>query len=77
MHKRGSIIGSSMTRMALVTTLVLALFVPIRAAHAAWGGWESLGGALTSPPNCVSWGANRLDCFVKGTDNAMYHKWWQ
>ena len=24
----------------------------------------------------VSWGANRLDAFVLGTDHAMYHKWW-
>jgi hypothetical protein len=23
-----------------------------------------------------SWGANRLDVFVLGTDRAMYHKWW-
>jgi hypothetical protein len=31
---------------------------------------------LTSPPNCVSWGSDRIDCFVKGTNNAMWHKWW-
>ncbi|WP_433367290.1 M43 family zinc metalloprotease [Actinoplanes sp. CA-142083] len=24
----------------------------------------------------VSWGANRLDTFVLGTDRALYHKWW-
>jgi hypothetical protein len=24
----------------------------------------------------VSWGANRLDVFVLGTDRALYHKWW-
>ena len=24
----------------------------------------------------VSWGPNRLDLFVLGTDRAMYHKWW-
>ncbi len=24
----------------------------------------------------VSWGSNRLDAFVLGTDLAMYHKWW-
>jgi predicted nucleic acid-binding Zn-ribbon protein len=43
---------------------------------ATWGKWESLGGVLTSPPECVSWGANRIDCFVKGTDNALWHRWW-
>ncbi len=24
----------------------------------------------------ASWAANRLDVFVLGTDNALYHKWW-
>jgi Repeat of unknown function (DUF346) len=24
----------------------------------------------------VSWGANRIDAFVLGTDRALYHKWW-
>ena len=24
----------------------------------------------------VAWGSNRLDLFVRGTDNAIYHKWW-
>ncbi len=31
---------------------------------------------MTSAPAAVSWGLNRIDTFVKGTDNAMYHKWW-
>jgi hypothetical protein len=26
--------------------------------------------------SATAWAANRLDFFVKGTDNAMYHKWW-
>jgi hypothetical protein len=25
----------------------------------------------------VSWGPNRLDAFVIGTDTALYHKWWK
>ena len=24
----------------------------------------------------VTWGANRLDVFVLGTNRALYHKWW-
>jgi hypothetical protein len=43
---------------------------------AAWGGWESLGGTILVAPNCVSWGANRIDCFARGTDRAMWHRWW-
>jgi hypothetical protein len=41
-----------------------------------WGGWESLGGTLLEQPSCVSWAANRLDCFARGTDRAMWHRWW-
>jgi 3D (Asp-Asp-Asp) domain-containing protein len=41
-----------------------------------WGGWESLGGVLTSAPGAVSWGSNRIDVFARGTDNALWHKWW-
>ncbi|WML35964.1 hypothetical protein [Clostridium sp. OS1-26] len=45
-------------------------------AEKGWSKWEDLGGSLTSAPSASSWGANRLDVFVKGTDNAMYNKWW-
>src|SRR5947207_3158211 len=38
--------------------------------------WESLGGTLTSIPEAVSWGPNRLDIFVVGTDSALWHRWW-
>ncbi len=43
---------------------------------AAWGGWESLGGVLESPPRVVAWAPNRLDIFVVGTDSALWHRWW-
>lgn len=42
----------------------------------AWSNWEDLGGIITSGVGAASWAENRLDCFVKGTDNAMWHKWW-
>jgi hypothetical protein len=42
----------------------------------AWGGWESLGGIITSPPTSVSWAANRLDVMAKGADNGCWHRWW-
>jgi Common central domain of tyrosinase/Repeat of unknown function (DUF346) len=38
--------------------------------------WESLGGATFSPVTAVSWASDRLDLFVRGTDNLIYHKWW-
>jgi Common central domain of tyrosinase len=45
-------------------------------ARAQWGGWESLGGIILETPDCTSWGANRIDCFGRGTDAAMWHRWW-
>lgn len=41
-----------------------------------WYGWESLGGVIVSAPAVSSWAANRLDTFALGTDNALWHKWW-
>jgi hypothetical protein len=41
-----------------------------------WQGWEYLGGVILEEPNCVSWGPNRIDCFARGGDDAMYHRWW-
>ena len=46
--------------------------VPVR----RWRGWEDLGGVIIGAPTVASWAANRLDCFVRGTNNSMYHKWW-
>ena len=37
--------------------------------------WESLGGEFTSAPAVCSWGPGRLDVFGRGTDNALWHKW--
>ena len=45
-------------------------------ASAQAGGWESLGGQVLEEPACVSWGANRIDCFARGTDNALWHIFW-
>ena len=46
------------------------------APRSRWGGWESLGGIILVTPHAVSWGPNRLDIFARGSDNAMYHRWW-
>jgi hypothetical protein len=39
-------------------------------------GWTSLGGFATSAPTISSWGATRYDMFVRGTDNAIWHRSW-
>src|SRR5699024_3117652 len=41
-----------------------------------WSGWESLGGTIASAPAAASWQPNRLDVFARGTDNALWHIWW-
>lgn len=41
-----------------------------------WKGYESLGGKITSKPNAVSWGANRIDVVARGLDSAVHHRWW-
>ncbi len=42
-----------------------------------WSNWEQLSASqITSDPAVASWGAGRLDCFVRGTDNALWHKWY-
>ena len=53
--------------------------------HQAWDGtnwvpskttWENHGGVFISSPAAVSWGPNRIDVFARGTDNALWHKFW-
>ena len=55
---------------------ILAMLVLPGTARAQWGGWESLGGIILEEPECVSWSSNRIDCFARGTDRAMWHRWW-
>lgn len=43
---------------------------------ARWSGWEQLGGQLTSQPNAVSSGPNRIDVVARGLDGAVWHRWW-
>ncbi len=41
-----------------------------------WFGYEGLGGILTSKPSATSWATNRIDVVARGTDSAVYHRWW-
>src|SRR5207247_1467261 len=34
------------------------------------------GAGAVSDPSTVSWGSNRIDYFVRGADNAIWHNWW-
>ncbi|MBI3866998.1 MAG: hypothetical protein HY299_00570 [Verrucomicrobia bacterium] len=38
--------------------------------------WEGLGGQTADAPTSVTWGPNRLDIFVRGSNGGVYHKYW-
>ena len=38
-----------------------------------WATWRNLGGGILSAPAAVSWAPNRVDVFVRGVDNRLYH----
>lgn len=43
-----------------------------------WSDWISLGGQLTSAPAAVERkGTANIEVFVRGTDNALHHRWYQ
>jgi hypothetical protein len=49
-----------------VTVILLIALVQVPSIHAATI-------TLTSDPDCVSRGADRVDCFARGPDNALWH----
>lgn len=36
----------------------------------------NLGGTTEAAPDVSTWGSNRVDVWLKGTDKALWHKWW-
>lgn len=48
----------------------------VKLSGAVFSGWEDLGGILTSRPQAVSWAKNRIDVVARGTDSAVWHRWW-
>jgi hypothetical protein len=51
--------------MALTALVISVIIGPTLAAS-----------TFKDDPTVSSWGDNRLDVFVRGTDNALWHKWW-
>ena len=49
--------------------------VIVEEAESAWSGWASQGGGLTSRATAARNQDGRLEVFVRGTDNALWHKW--
>lgn len=48
----------------------------LRFLHPDGRVWELLGGTVVGDPDVASWAPGRLDVFVRGTDNRLYHKWY-
>jgi Repeat of unknown function (DUF346) len=58
-----------------------ALWHKYYASSVGWQGWSSLGAppgpvTLASDPVAISWGYARIDIFVRGSDNALWHKYY-
>lgn len=41
-----------------------------------WSDWNDLGGILTSSASSVSWSSDRIDCFARGRNLHLWHKYW-
>jgi hypothetical protein len=58
------------------TSAVAAPTSAVAAPAMVAGGWERLGGVAAGAPAVTTWGSGRLDVFVRGTDNEVWHKWY-
>jgi hypothetical protein len=53
-----------------------AIWMNSRNSSGIWTGWQVVGGVATSEPAAVSWDSNRIDVFMRGSDNYIYQKTW-
>ena len=42
----------------------------------SWHNWQGLGGTFKDAPAAISWGTNRIDVFVRGTNDHLETLWW-
>jgi hypothetical protein len=47
----------------------------VRDRDLTFTNWTTVSSGVTSGTAVTSWGAGRLDVFYRGTDNALWHKW--
>ena len=71
-----SLVNAVVLGSLLITPSVANAAPEAPTATASWSGWEDLGGVIVAGPTVSSWSGNRLDVFGTGTDNHMWHKWW-
>ncbi len=62
-------------RLDVVVRRGTTLYIKTWVEASGWTTWQPLGGGASAPassPAITSWGPNRLDVFVRGTDNKLY-----
>ncbi len=65
-------------RLTLVLALILGtLTISTLPSGAAFTPWERLGSSPVGEPASVSWGPGRIDVFTRGTDNHVYHQYYE
>jgi len=75
-HRRSRVVGL-LAAVVLLTSALAFPTVPAQADGAlAFSGWEPLGGVSAGAPSVTTWGPGRLDVFVRGSDNKLWHKWY-
>lgn len=68
--------GLAVLRQSVFSTISVPTIVPT-AVSGQWVGFgEDLQGILKGAPAVASWGPDRLDVFVRGTDDALWHNAW-
>src|SRR5438132_779091 len=71
-----STIGRVFHKAFCLSWIILVAFVTNLHSQ-AWNDYTQLGpNPIVGRPSVVSWGPNRIDVFVQGTDNALYTKSW-
>src|ERR1700722_8942952 len=63
------------TRGLMLALCALPAILQLAAPPNAAGWGESLGGGTVGTVSAVSWGTGRLDAFVRGADNGIYHQY--
>jgi len=82
MKHRRSLISIAMAILLLVSIFAVISSSTVSVNGQATGSTAPLGvsppvgTAAGTAPAISSWGVGRLDVFVQGTDNALWHKWW-
>ena len=71
-----SAVNSGALPMARVNASVLRILKAKGLIGRISTGWTSLGGGLIGGPALASMSAAHLDLYVRGTDNALWTRWW-